>query len=397
MSVAEPLGRVVGLGWLFESSRNLSHIRLRLARLSVAICLFWPFFNANYFFNATVETNFLPIFVAVLLMPEVLWDDKRSLLLVLAVILMSAAIQPNGSGYLRLAIALIPLLFILNLHRRCIGRNEQLIDSNTAYAALLVFVAFCVVQYIHFNVVAIVPEWVTQFLQTVIPRYMAAPYDDSGIRGVQGWASEPAGAALMCFGFAIVIIQQEPRKRTSVLFLFALLTVLNKSIYCLLFLAFLGFVHLTNLKRIRYGIIFLVLILPIGARYLSTSARVNEFRESTAQYGLDETSNRELQRLAQIILPVTSFPKLYTPLTLFDITQIEPIGLFPLLVGYGSVLGLIVYYRLAFQSLRIRDASSWPMALCGIFVLSFLAPPNFVPSIVGFVYALNPKHQSQGL
>jgi hypothetical protein len=397
MRVAIPVCPVFSLRWLFESSRNLSHLRLRLARWIITICLIWPFLNTNYFFNATFETNFLPIFVAALLMPEALLNDKRSLLLVLAVILMSAVIQPNGSGYLRLAIALLPILFIFNVYRISEGRNEELVNSKTAYRTLFVFVGFCVVQYIHFNLSAIVPEWVTQFLQTVVPRYMGAPYDDSGIRGVQGWASEPSGAALMCLGLATVVIQQDPRKRTSVLLLFALLTVLNKSIYCLLFLVFLGFVHLTNLKRARYSIVFVVLIFPIGAWYLSTSARVNEFRQSTARYGLDETSNRELQRVAQIILPVTSFPKLYSPVTLFGITRIEPIGLFPLLVGYGSVLGFIVYYRLVFQLLRLRDASSWPMALCGILVLSFLAPPNFVPSIVGFVYALNPKHQVQSL
>lgn len=397
MRLAVPLCPVFSLRWLFESSRNLSHLRLRLARWIITICLVWPFFNANYFFNATFETNFLPIFVAALLMPEALLSDKRSLLLVLSVILMSAAIQPNGSGYLRLVIALLPILFIFNLCRLCIGRNEELVSSKTAYGTLVVFVGFCVVQYIHFNVSAIVPEWVTQFLQTVIPRYMDAPYDDSGIRGVQGWASEPAGAALMCFGLAAVIFQQDPRKRTSVLLLFALLTLLNKSIYCLLFVALLGFVHLTNLKRTRYAIMLLVLTFPFGAWYVSTSARVNEFRQSTAQYGLDATSNKELFRAAQIILPVTSFPKLYTPATLFGITRIEPIGLFPLLVGYGSVLGLIVYYRLVFRLRRLRDASSWPMALSCILVLSFLAPPNFVPSIVGFVYALNPKQQVQNL
>jgi hypothetical protein len=41
-------------------------------------------------------------------------------------------------------------------------------------------------------------------MAVIVPRYMDAPYDDLGTRGVQGWASEPSSAAMTCFSFCAV-------------------------------------------------------------------------------------------------------------------------------------------------------------------------------------------------
>ncbi len=370
--------------------------RIRLARFLVAVSFVWPFLNAGNLLGATFETNFILVFVAAALMPEILLKDGVTFLLATVVILIAAVLAPNGTGYLRLTIGLLPIIFIVNLHRQCVKEHEVLISYKVAYRALLLFLAVCVVQYIHFSIVPVIPQFATDSLTRLVPRYMEEPYDDSGIRGVQGWASEPSSAAMTCFAFSVVAIQQKPQGRLRILVLFTLLTLVNRSIYSVVLLGLLAFAQLFSMKRPRSMVLFAIVMVGVGLLLLSASGRAVAVRESVAAYGLDETANVEMLRFGQIIYPILAFPRLYAPVTLFDTFLIEPLGLLPLLVGYGSVLGCLLYWRLMFQVRRIRNVASWPLALGGIVVLSFLASPNFVPAIVAFVYAMAPTSAQAG-
>ena len=112
------------------------------------------------------------------------------------------------------------------------GRNP--IPANLAYRCLQVFTAFCMLQSVQFHLFPIIPDWFSDALTAIVPRGDAAvPYDDEGIRGVQGWASEPSSAGLMCIAFALVAIVQRPDRRWRVLALFVLVLLMNKSIYFL--------------------------------------------------------------------------------------------------------------------------------------------------------------------
>jgi len=68
----------------------------------------------------------------------------------------------------------------------------------------------------------------------------------------------------------------------------------------------------------------------------------------------------------------------------------QPLGLLPLLVGYGSVFGLLLYYRVIFRSFRLRSGIWRPLGLASILLLSFMSSPNFIPAIVAFTYAMTP-------
>jgi len=217
------------------------------------------------------------------------------------------------------------------------------------------------------NVFPIIPDWLTKALATIVPRYMDAPYDEFGMRGVQGWASEPSSAAMTCFAFSVVAMQQEPKKRWLILFAFAVLAALNKSVYGMLFLVFLGVVSVWGMRRRLHA---LLVVIPIGAvfsYFVLQSGRVSEFRENLLIFGLSQDSNRELLRFAQIVYPITAFPGMYNPVSFFGL-DMQPLGLLHLLIGYGSIIGGILYYRLAFRSFQWIDAKSIPMALAAVFV-----------------------------
>jgi len=244
------------------------------------------------------------------------------------------------------------------------------------------------------NVFPIIPDWLTRALATIVPRYMDAPYDEFGMRGVQGWASEPSSAAMTCFAFSVVAMQQEPKKRWLILFAFAVLAALNKSVYGMLFLVFLGVVSVWGMRRRLHA---LLVVIPIGAvfsYFVLQSGRVAEFRENLFIFGLSQDSNRELLRFAQIVYPITAFPGMYNPVSFFGL-DMQPLGLLPLLIGYGSIIGGILYYRLAFRSFQWIDAKSIPMALAAVFVLTFMSSPDFLPVIVAFAYATAPKQAAK--
>lgn len=367
----------------------LTAARFRAAQFLVALCFVWPFINVNHFFPQwDVEVNFLPIFLAMMVLPEVLLADGFSVLLLAATFVVSA-VWGTPEAVLRLSIGSIPCLFLLNLQQYCLRRGKELIPRFIAYRTLQLFVGVSLFQWYSLYVSPVIPKWFTELLATVVPRYSGEPYDEFGIRGVQGWASEPAAAAMMCFAFAVVAAQQDPKKRFRILLLFAILLAVNKSVYAIGLLAMLGIVYLLSFKRKRYTVISLALLSLAAFFYISSSTRIDEFARSTAIYGMTPDTNFELFRLTQIFYPLAAFPQVYQPIYLYD-RYLEPVGLLPLLVGYGSVIGLGLYLRMCFFKFRLKDARSVPLALATLFVLSFLVPPDLVPVIIAAAYALTP-------
>lgn len=212
---------------------TLRPIRIWTARLLVAICFVWPFFNFGIAIaGSTLEVNFLPVFAAAALLPEILLRDRPSILLAVPVFIV-AALWATPSAVLRLVIAMVPLHFLLNLTHHLRERGQSLLPLGLAYRTLQVFVVFCVVQTVDFQVHPVIPGWISNTLVQIVPRYSGTPYDDYGVRGVQGWASEPAGAAMICATFALVAILERQERRWRVLALFALLMLMNKSVYAI--------------------------------------------------------------------------------------------------------------------------------------------------------------------
>src|SRR5579871_2757942 len=369
---------------------HLTPLRLNCAKLLVAVCFVWPFINASYFFpDSTVEINFLPTFIAIGFVPELFFEDMISVALIATVVLM-AAVWGSTDSALRLIIGAVPCLFIVSLYRECSRRGEELIPFSIAYWGLVAFVGFSALQYINFNVVEIIPDWFTKVMTIIVPRYMDTPYDDLGIRGVQGWASEPSSAAMTCFAFCIVAIKQNPKKCWQILFIFAVLTALNKSVYAMLFLVLLGTGCLWYVKRKKYALITLVLFGTLFTYFALHSVRVAELRDSVLFFGIDQEVNREFLRLGQIIYPLSAFPNIYRPVTIFNIVM-QPLGLLPLLVGYGSVVGAVLYFRLLFGKFRFSQTDSPGLGLASILVLSFFSSPDFIPIVLAFVYGMAPE------
>jgi hypothetical protein len=365
-------------------------IRFRLAKFLIAVTFVWPFINVNYLFpQSHVEINFLLAFVAIGLAPDLLFKDVLSLFLIVVTVSVTALWGPQDSA-LRVIIGVVPCVFIVGLHRYFLDRGEQLIPASVAFWALLVFVGFSTLQQINFHLFPIIPEWFTNGLAVIVPRYMDVPYDEFGVRGVQGWASEPSSAAMTCFSFSVVAIQQDWAKRWWVLLLFAVLTTLNKSVYAMLFFIFLAVTCLCGMRKKLYAILAMVPLAVAFSYFVLRSSRIHELSDDLLIFGTSQDTNRELLRLAQIIQPLISFPSIYKPVSLFGL-NIEPIGLLPLLVGYGSVVGCLLYCRLALRSVRLAEVESVPLALAAIFTLSFISSPDFIPVIVAVLYALAPR------
>ncbi|MGH9560484.1 MAG: hypothetical protein ACRD3S_03435, partial [Terracidiphilus sp.] len=365
-------------------------LRLQFARLLVVVIFVWPFVNVAYLYpGSTVEINFFFVFPAIALAPEALLDDKWTLLLLIPTVALAAALSSVGAG-LRVIVGVIPLLFLMGLYRSFASRGWELIPRRIAYRALQGFVGFSVIQYINLNVFTIVPGWLTDGLTAIVPRYMTTPYDEFGIRGVQGWASEPSSAAMTCFAFAIVAVLQEPEKRWRILCLFSAMAVFNKSIYAVALLALLGIALLFEAKNKMISVLAL-LPLTVGITYfLFRSGRVVELQNAILIYGLSEVSSPQFLRVGQIIYPLTAFPHIYKPVDLFGFAM-EPLGLLPLLVGYGSLFGCVIYCRAILAPFRSNGAKSMTLALTSAFVFSFVISPDFVPLIVSFAYAIKPR------
>ncbi len=365
-------------------------IRLGLARWLVVVSFVWPFFNFNFLFpDVTIECNFILVLLAAVLLPEVALRDKWSILLALPVFAV-ALIWGNPAAPLRLAIGIIPLHFVLNLTRRQRELGKDLIPPELAYRSFIVFIVFCLLQMVNFSIIPLIPQWFTQSLIAVVPRYMEVPYDDTGVRGVQGWASEPSGAAMTCIAFALVTIRQRPDRRWNVLALFTLLAFLNKSIYSLVLLILLGLYCLLTLRRKLYALLALLPSALAVIFYALHSNRIAELHTNLLTDGVSRESNLELLRFVQILSPLQQFPRVYMPVTLFGGLVMEPMGLLPLLVGYGSVLGLLWIAYMILRNFPPSNDPQRPLALFAGFILLMMTPPDLIPSIVAFAVFLIP-------
>jgi hypothetical protein len=368
---------------------RFNSLRLNLARTLVLAAFVWPFLNFSCVFpDSHMEIDFLPAFLAMALFPEALFEDSASLLL-LGACLALVAVWGTLDAALRLLAGVLPCVFLIALYRRCREAGRQLISHGVALVSLSVFTAFCFLQYIHLHLFRILPDALTDGLTLLIPRYMDEPYDALGTRGVQGWASEPSSAAMTCFSFAVVALCQQPRRRWLVLLLFSLLAALNKSVYAMLFLALLVLACLARLRKKGYALLGAISFLAGFAAFVLASGRVAEMRENFLIFGLAGDMNKELQRLGQIAGPLLAFPRMYKPGILFD-SVMQPLGLLPLLAGFGSVFGLLLYVRIAFCRLLLANAE-WPLlGVAVLAVFSLLASPDFIPMAVALAYAFTP-------
>ena len=376
---------------------TLLPIRIWTARLLVAICFVWPYFNFGLADTGmNLEVNCLPVFAAAALLPEVLWRDRRSILLALPVFGV-AAVWATPAAVLRLAIAIVPLHFLLNLTRHLRARGQSLLPLGLAYRALQVFVLFCLVQTVDFEVHAVIPGWLSKVLVQIVPRYSGMPYDEFGVRGVQGWASEPAGAAMVCAAFALVAIFERPERRWRVLALFLSLLIMNKSIYAIFLTLLLGLASVLTLRHRLYSLLAILVLALATMFYVARSGRIAELQSSVLTDGLDRASNTELIRFAQLLYPLQQFPHIYRPPTLFATKVMEPIGLLALLAGYGSVPGIVWLVYIQRRNFRFAQVPLRPFALVAGLLLLIMVPPDLIPSILAVSIFCVPLRQSPGL
>lgn len=366
--------------------------RINLSRALVTFCFVWPFLNyAGIDPSSTMEINFLPVFLAVVLLPEIFWRDWKGILLLMPVFAVAIAGAPVNAA-LRVAIGVIPLHFIINLTHYLDDREQSLLPSGLAYCSLQVFVGFCILQTIHLQLFPILPGPLVEGLTTLVPRYAQVPYDFSGIRGVQGWASEPSSAGLTCMAFALVSLRERPDRRWRVLGLFALLVFLNKSVYALLlYVLLVGGCLLTIRHKVKAFLATIPLAGLVGI-YLSGSARLAELRSNLIADGMNRQSNHELMRFLQILDPLQQFPHVYKPTPVWGDWIAEPMGLLPLVLGYGSVAGLIWLAYVLFRNFSLRRIELWSLALVAAFALLIMSSPDLIPCIVAFaVFSVHPK------
>jgi hypothetical protein len=372
---------------------TLPSVRLTIARVLVAFSFVWPFFNYRLIDpDGTVEINFLPVFLAALILPEVTLRDKWSILLALPVFAV-ALIWANPTAPIRLAIGIVPLHFIINLTRHLREQNEDLLPPNLAYRALQMFVGFSALQTIEFQLFPIIPGWLTAALVTILPRYTGVPGDDFGIRGVQGWASEPSGAAVTCAAFALVAIFQRPDRRWRVLGLVMLLTYLNKSIYALVLLVLLGLGCVATLQNKKYSFLAIVPLTAAAFVVFLRSNRLADLHTNLVVGGMNSASNRELARFVQIFSPLQQFPEVYKPPILFGSFVMEPMGLLPLVAGYGSVLGLIWLAYILWHTFSFREVPLLPLAFVAWFILLMMTAPDLIPAVVAFAVFMVPRNR----
>jgi hypothetical protein len=361
---------------------TLPALRLAIARGCVVLCFFWPFFNYDLVVpGCTVEINFLPVFAAALILPEIFLLDLPSLLLTLPAYLI-ALIFSAPTSPARLMIALVPLHIIFNLTRRLRENGEELIPALWAFRGLKIFVLFSVAQMIQMHFLRILPGTLLNLLVAVVPRYFTLPYDDLGTHGVQGWASEPSSAGLTTIAFALVAIQQRPEWKWRVMSWFAVLVLVNKSIYAIVLGILLLTACLGNLRRKWIAFAGIIPAAAIVGFYLSISGRVAKLSENIAIDGLQTESNHELARFVQILSPLQQFPQIYKPVILFGSWVMEPMGLLPLCVGYGSLFGILWLLYILFKNFPISQVKERGFWLVAAFVLFIMASPDLICSIV---------------
>jgi hypothetical protein len=373
---------------ILAASRALTFpaARLTLARLLVAFCFVWPYFNYTLVNpDSLVEVNFLPVFLAAILLPEVTFREKWPILLALPA-LCTAFLWGSPTAPLRLAIGIVPLIFVLNLTQHLRERNRDLLPPNLAYRTLQVFVCFCIAQTVDTQLFPVLPGWLTAALINFVPRYSGVAYDEFGIHGVQGWASEPSGAAVMAAAFALVAILQRPSRRWRVLALFLTLAAVNKSVYALILLVLLSIGCVATTARRRYA---LIASAPVGAALLFVivrSARLVELQSDLLVNGMSSSTNNEMARFTQILAPLSQFPWVYTPPMLFGGIVLEPMGLLPLAVGYGSVFGIVWLLYILRHFFPLSGVPLQPLALVAAAILLLLTAPDFIPAVAAFAF-----------
>ena len=373
---------------MLDATRELTFpaARLALARLLVAFCFVWPYFNYTLVDpDSKVEVNFLPVFLAAILLPEVTFREKWPILLALPA-LCAAFLWGSQTAPLRLAVGIVPLIFVLNLTQHLRERNRDLFPPNLAYRTLQIFVGFSIAQTVDMQLFPVLPGWLTGALINIVPRYSGTPYDEFGVHGVQGWASEPSGAAVMGAAFALVAILQRPSRRWRVLALFLTLAAVNKSVYALILLVLLSIGCIATTARRRYA---LVASAPVGAALLfifARSARLVELQSDLLINGMTSSTNNEMARFTQILAPLGQFPRVYTPPMLFGGIVLEPMGVLPLVVGYGSVFGIVWLWYILRHSFPLRGVPLRPLALVAAAILLFLTGPDFIPAVAAFAF-----------
>ena len=380
------------------SARDLAFpaLRLRLAHGLLVWVFFFPFFNfATLAPGSTLEINFLPAFLGAALAPELAAQAPGLIALGAGCIGFGWAMA-GANAAMRLAIGIVPVCFIFCLTARLRGKGCALISPGAALTALRLLTGMSLLQTINLNLFPLIPAPLVELLGPVIPRYASSPYDLEGIRGVQGWASEPSSAALMASAFALVALAPGcgPRRAPSspagparrplpeVLLLLLALFLMNKSIYCLAVLALFLLAALAVCRRRRLALpAALAGGIPLGF-YVLRGARMQELVYAVALNGFDRESNHELMRFAQILGPLQQFPHIYIPPVLFGDWVADPMGLLPLVAGFASVPGLVWLGWLLWRFRPFSDRTTRPLALAAAFLLCLLASPDFIPSIV---------------
>lgn len=360
---------------------TLFPLRVALGRFLVALCFVLPYVNYHLIDDGyRMEANFLPVLLAAIILPEIFLSDKWSVLLlvpVFAVSLLGSTLDP----FMRMAIGVVPFVFVLNLTVYLRKQGKCLLYPNLAYRALQLFVILSVAQTLGLHHFKVIPEWVTQLLSAIVPRYSGEGYDDFGIRGVQGWASEPSSAGLASIAFALVAIRERPDRGWWILTLFLLLVAVNKSIFALLLGVLLVIACLITLQRKSHALLSLIPIALLAVVFITGSVRVSELHETIQESGMSSQYNKEFVRFAQIITPFEQFPHIYRPPILFDTLVEEPLGLLPLVVGYGSVMGLIWLVYILRHNFPTRQIELRPFACVAIFVLFVMASPDQISCI----------------
>jgi hypothetical protein len=383
------------LSQMFAGARALTFpaARLAVARLLVAFCFVWPYFNYTLVDpDSQVEVNFLPVFLAAILLPEVTFREKWSILLALPA-LCTAFLWGGPTAPLRLAIGIVPLIFVLNLTQHLRERNRDLFPPNLAYRTLQIFVGFSIAQTVDMQFIPVLPGWLTGALINIVPRYSGVLYDEFGIHGVQGWASEPSGAAVMAAAFALIAILQRPSRRWRVLALFVTLAAVNKSVYALILLVLLSIGCVAITARRRFALIASV---PVGAALLFLfvrSARLVDLQSDLLIKGTTSSTNNDLARITQILAPLGQFPRVFQPPLLFGGIVLEPMGLLPLVVGYGSVFGIVWLLYMLRHSFPLEGVPLRPLALVAAAILLLLTAPDFIPAVAAFAFFTVPVRQ----
>src|SRR5208282_5233871 len=89
------------------------------------------------------------------------------------------------------------------------------------------------------------------------------------------------------------------------------------------------------------------------------------------------------------------FPQVYEPPTLYGGIVMEPMGLLPLVAGYGSVLGVVWLGYFLWRNFPRRQ---FPMRLLiglAALILLFMSPPDLIPAVVALCVFLVPRRGPQ--